>query len=241
MQQAPDARGWAARHDRTVTDEHRHTARLIELGRDREAAELGAATSRDARATAPEGGPMEPLEQLDELGPVLGGVVSTITPEQLDNPTPCANFTVRGVLDHMIGGATVFAGAFRGRDGDATPPDSGDKIADFEVALGDLVAAMHEPGALDRTVHAPFGDVAGSDFARFVVLDGLVHGWDMSQATGQPYDPPEQVVVEAFEFARGALDPLRDGDTFKAAVDVPAGATVLEQLVAYTGRDPGGS
>ncbi len=182
---------------------------------------------------------MEPLEQLDELGPVLGGVVSTITPEQLDNATPCAGYTVRGILDHMIGGATAFAGAFRGTPGDATPPDSGDKVADFGSALGDLAAAMHEPGALDRTVQAPFGEVAGTDFARFVVLDGLVHGWDLSTATGQPYDPPERLVVEVFEFARNTVDPLRDGDTFKAAVEVLAGATVLEQLVAYTGRNPG--
>ena len=185
---------------------------------------------------------MEPLEQLDELAPVLGRVVSTITPEQLDNSTPCANFTVRGILDHMIGGATVFAAAFRGQGADeVTPPDSGDKIADFDAALGNLAAAMHEPGALDKTIAAPFGEISGSDFARFVVLDGLVHGWDMSTATGQSYDPPEHLVAEAFEFARNTVDPLRDGDTFKAAVDVPAGATALEQLVAYTGRNPGGN
>jgi uncharacterized protein (TIGR03086 family) len=225
---------------RSVTDEHRHTARLLELGRDREAAELGAATTRGARQQPPEGGSMEPLEQLDELGPVLGGVVSTITPDQLDNPTPCANFTVGGILDHMIGGATMFAGAFRGTT-DVTPPDSGDKLADFGTALGDLAAAMHEPGALDKTIQAPFGEISGSDFARFVVLDGLVHGWDMSTATGQPYDPPAQLVDEAFEFARNTIDPLRDGDTFKAAVDAPAGATTMEQLVAYTGRNPGGN
>jgi uncharacterized protein (TIGR03086 family) len=225
---------------RSVNDEHRHTARLLELGRDREAAELGAATARGARRQQPRGGHMEPLEQLDELGPVLGGVVSTITPEQLDNPTPCANFTVGGILDHMSGGATMFAGAFRGTS-DVTPPDTGDKVADFGTALGDLAAAMHEPGALDKTIQAPFGEIGGSDFARFVVLDGLVHGWDMSTATGQSYDPPAQLVDEAFEFARGAIDPLRDGDTFKAAVDAPAGASTLEQLVAYTGRDLGGN
>jgi len=184
---------------------------------------------------------MEPLEQLDELGPVLGGVVSTITPEQLDNSTPCAGYTVRGVLDHMIGGATAFAGAFRGANGNATPPDSGDKVADFGAALGDLAAAMHEPGALDRTIQSPFGEMAGADFARYVVLDGLVHGWDLSTATGQPYDPPEHLVVEVFEYARSTLDPLRDGDTFTAAADAPAGASTLEQLVAYTGRNPGGN
>ena len=50
---------------------------------------------------------MDPLTQLEQLGPHLGGVVAGITPDQLDNPTPCDDFTVRGVLEHMIGGATV--------------------------------------------------------------------------------------------------------------------------------------
>ena len=47
------------------------------------------------------------------------------------------------------------------------------------------MGAIRSPGALDRTVAAPFGDTPGEAFARFVVLDGLVHGWDLATATGQ--------------------------------------------------------
>ena len=65
---------------------------------------------------------MDPLTQLEQLGPHLGGVVAGIRPDQLDAPTPCDDFTVRGVLDHMIGGAAVFAAAYRGtRAGRARP------------------------------------------------------------------------------------------------------------------------
>ena len=78
----------------------------------------------------------------------------------------------------------------------------------------------------------------GDAFARFVVLDGLVHGWDLAGATGQSYDPPADARRAADAFARGQLDPLRDGQTFAAAVDPPAGATPIERLVAYTGRRP---
>ena len=158
---------------------------------------------------------MDPLTQLEQLGPHLGGVVAGITPDQLDNPTPCDDFTVRGVLEHMIGGATAFAAAYRGEA--PKDPDLSDPLGGFGPVLGDLVAAITAPGALDQTVAAPFGEVPGETFARFVVLDGLVHGWDMATATGQPYDPPDELVAAADAFAHQALDPLRDGQTFADA------------------------
>ena len=178
----------------------------------------------------------DPLTQMDQLGPHLGGVVGGITPDQLDAPTPCVEFDVRGVLEHMVGGATAFAAAFRGER--AAEPDLTDPLAAFGPALGDLAAAISAPGALDRTVAAPFGDLPGETFARFVVLDGLVHGWDMAVATGQDYAPPDELVAEVEAFAHGAIDPLRDGSTFGPAVDATADATPIERLAAYTGRRP---
>jgi uncharacterized protein (TIGR03086 family) len=134
----------------------------------------------------------------------------------------------------MITGATAFAAEFRGDE--PTQPEVDDVLAGFGPALTSLAESMHGPGALDRTIDAPFGAVPGDTFARFVVLDGLVHGWDLATATGQPYDPPADLVAAAEEFARGAVDPLRDGDTFAAAVPAPPGAAPIEQLAAFTGR-----
>jgi uncharacterized protein (TIGR03086 family) len=199
---------------------------LITSGRDREAAVRGAGL---------EGGPAEPLMLFAQLGPVLGDVIAGIRPEQLDLATPCSEFTVRGVLEHLIGGATMFAAAYRGEIA-ADPGDIVDPIAGIRAALGDLADSIAAPGALDRTIRAPFGEVDGESFARFLVLDGLVHGWDMATATGQPYDPPEPLVAAANGFAHQALDPLRDGQTFAAAVEPASGASPIEELAAYTGR-----
>jgi uncharacterized protein (TIGR03086 family) len=102
--------------------------------------------------------------------------------------------------------------------------------------LGDLVAAITAPGALDRTVQAPFGAVPGDSFARFVVLDGLVHGWDLANATGQAYEPPDELVAAAAAFARQAIDPLRDGETFADAVEPAPGASSIERFANYTRR-----
>src|SRR5207237_4549 len=151
-----------------------------------------------------------------QLAPLLAGVVGGISADELDRPTPCAEFTVRGVLEHMVGGATMFAAAYR--DQPPPEPDFGDVLAGFGPALAALAAAISAPGALQRTVAAPFGEVPGETFARFVVLDGLVHGWDLATATGQPYDPPADLVAAVDEFAHQAVDPLRDGHTFSAAV-----------------------
>lgn len=179
---------------------------------------------------------MEVLDQLDQLGPLLAAVVGGISVDQLDQSTPCSMFTVRGVLEHMIGGASMFAAAFRGVE--PRQPDTADVLANFGPALSDLAEAMHSPGALDRTIDAPFGKVPSATFARFVVLDGLVHGWDLATATGQPYEPVDALVLEVDSFARQAVDPLRDGDAFAEAVEPPSAATPIQRLAAFTGRRP---
>jgi uncharacterized protein (TIGR03086 family) len=207
---------------------------LLTAGRDREAAERGAALARATSAHDDDGGRMDPLAQFEQLGPVLGNVIAELRPDHLDEPTPCADFTVRGVLEHMIGGATAFAAAYRGEA--PGEPDVAEPISGVQSALADLAASITAPGALGRTIEAPFGALDGTTFARFVVLDGLVHGWDLAVATGQPYDPPADLVAAVTAFAREALDPLRDGQTFKSAVEPAPEATPIERLAAYTGR-----
>jgi uncharacterized protein (TIGR03086 family) len=206
--------------------------RLIQHGRDREAAEL--ASRRLAPPT--QGAFMDPRNQLDEILPLLNGLVAPLDDAQLDARTACVDFAVRNVLEHMIGGATMFAAAFRGEAPSDTATTT-DIVAAFPLAMAELRAAVHSPGALDRTIAAPFGQVPGDTFARFVAMDGLVHGWDIATATGQAYDPPAEVIAEVDAFTRQALsEDMRDGDTFAAAVDPPAGSTPLVQLVAFTGR-----
>ena len=209
--------------------------RLIQHGRDREAAELAL---RRLDPSTNGGTTMDPRDQLRQILPLVSGLVEGLDDEQLSAKTPCASFTVQGVLEHMIGGARQFAAAFRGEEPEAgAAPD--DLVAAFPAAMTELESAIASPGALERTIAAPFGEVSGETFARFVAMDGLVHGWDIATATNQAYDPPEDVVADVDGFARVALtDDLRDGDTFASAVEPPAGASTLVRLVAFTGRRP---
>jgi uncharacterized protein (TIGR03086 family) len=230
MGRSPDAAGALDGDARCVDDQHigpvgsQSVVELIELGRDREAAELAQR----------QGATMDVINQLDQLGPLLDDVVGRISADQLGNSTACAEYDVRGVLEHMIGGATVFTAAYQGTEPGEPPLD--DLLASFAPTIGGLFDAMRAPGGLDRTIQAPFGETTGAGFAQYVVLDGIVHGWDLATATGQSYDPPAELVAAAQACATAMLDPMRDGTTFADATEPPAGASPIEQLVAYTGR-----
>ena len=182
---------------------------------------------------------MDPVEQLDHLIPMLDAIVDGIGADQLDEPTACSNFTVAGVLEHMIGGASAFAPAFRGESPEgAIAPGGGTPQARFHRAMADLLDAVHTPGAQERTIAAPFGEVSGETFTRYVAFDGLVHGWDLTSATEQPYAPADALVDEVDAFARQFIGPqFRDGDTFAAETEPPAGSSTLERLVAFSGRE----
>lgn len=149
---------------------------------------------------------------------------------------------MRDVLEHMVGGATTFAYLFRGED----PPNlSGRDLLDhdpagaFDNAVQQFATAAAAPGALDRTIASPVGEISGADFLRFVALDGLIHSWDLATATGQPFAPPDDVVAEIDTFARERITPsARGADSFAAEADPAAGADRMQQLVAFTGRRP---
>ena len=182
---------------------------------------------------------MEGAEQLDQIMPLLVAVVGRIEPGQLADPTPCANFTVAGVLDHMIGGANAFAPRFGAspRRPSHQPSRRGTSSSASAMQWPTCSTPFAAPGAQDRIIAAPIGEVPGAVFARFVAFDGLVHGWDLATATGQTYAPAESLVAEVDAFARQALTPeIRDGDTFATEADAPDDADPLERLVAFSGR-----
>jgi len=184
---------------------------------------------------------MDSIQQLDTILPALVGLARNVTPDQLDAPSPCTEFTVRGVFNHMIGGGGFFAAQFRGEGPPAAPPEGtdltgDDPVATFVGAMEALGAAARQPGALDRTVVAPFGEVPGDFAARYLAFDGTVHAWDIATATRQGFAPPEPVVAEVLAFARETIGEMRASGAFGPAVPVPAGASPLEQLVAFTGR-----
>lgn len=183
---------------------------------------------------------MNPTDQLSYILPTVSALVDRVAPDQLHNDTPCADFDLHGVFDHMMTLGGSFAYAFRGEEIPeiAAPAVHGYVPSEqFRATMDDLLEAVKSPGALERTVETPLGPMPGETFARLVALDALVHGYDIATAAGVPYALPDCVVEAVDGFARVALtDDLRDGDMFKEATTAPVGASGIEEIAAFSGR-----
>lgn len=190
---------------------------------------------------------MEAQEQVDAVFPALVDLIKGVKPEQHGNQTPCEGWTVRDLLNHLVGGAYMFAGAFGSAE--AAPAPSGaasDVIGDadpasaFQGAGGAFAAAIAVPGAQQKMVTLPFGQMPGEAVVRLAAADLLIHGWDLAQATGQNWTPSDELAQEALGFERQAIQPgLRGpGMPFGPEVAAPAGASAFQQLIAFSGRQP---
>lgn len=182
---------------------------------------------------------MQGNEQLAIIIPALRGIGRGIDPSQFDGSTPCKKFTVAGVLGHMTDLASAFAPMFRGEQPPSGGPEPDDTTATarFDVAMAALLDAVQSPGALERTIQTPGGEMPGAVFARLVAFDGLVHGWDLATSTGQAWELDDELVAEIDGFARQAItDEMRDGDAFAAGQQPADDATAIERLVAFSGR-----
>jgi len=187
---------------------------------------------------------MAPSDQLREHVAGLRRLVAGIRPEQMSDPTPCAKWSVRDLCNHFVGGAHLFASAFRGEpmavDPDATVTADlcgDDPVGAFDAAAASFVDAVDSPGAMERIIDLPFGQIPAPVTLEILKFDLLVHSWDLATATGQHFSPPDDMVTQASEAARMIIAPeARDGDTFAAEVVPPAGATPIERLAAFAGR-----
>jgi uncharacterized protein (TIGR03086 family) len=172
----------------------------------------------------------------------MENLIANTRDDQMANPTPCAQWTVRDLINHFVGGGHMFATLYRGEpmpDMDGPVPDmlGADPAAAAHAARADFDAALAEPGVMDRIVHLPIGSVPAPAGLNLATFDVLVHCWDLATATGLHFDPPADVVAVAQGFAQQLLpDEARGGDTFKTEFAAPESATPLAKLAAFTGR-----
>jgi uncharacterized protein (TIGR03086 family) len=186
--------------------------------------------------------PMDMVELLDQATAWTATKVAGAR-SHLDAATPCDEWSVRRLIDHMLAAQEMFAaGASGGTIAPPTgpPPDlvRGDPAAQYERARKATIDAYAEPLVLAGTVKGVSGDVPAMQVVGIAFCDQLIHGWDLARATGQDDSMPAEFVAVAWQLLDGQIpDAARGpGKNFKAAVAVPHDAGDQDKLLAYCGR-----
>ena len=175
-------------------------------------------------------------------------IVMATPADKLDAPTPCTEWDVRALLNHVIGTLWLAEALFGDQaprypmaPGGLPPADlaDGDPAAAYAEAAAAALAAASSGDALTRLHVTPLGEMPGPGLAGFTTLDMLVHGWDLATATGQSADLDGRLAAHVLAFAEQALaTPDSRAARIGPAVPVAADAPVTNRLVAFLGRQP---
>jgi uncharacterized protein (TIGR03086 family) len=186
------------------------------------------------------------MVEFDLLESVLGktaGVIEGVTPEQRRLPTPCPDYDVAALVDHLVGWIQVFDAGCHGRryEGDANAYRSGpDPAGEFRASAASLVAGWRELGT-DRQVTVTGGDgVPGAMVLNMTLMEYMTHGWDLAAATGQTVPYTEAEAAETLARAQATLPPQYRGEGMPFAHEVPVDgdAAAVDRLIGFMGRDP---
>ena len=189
------------------------------------------------------------MDQTAMIAKVLGEtnrVVDGIEPSQLDDPSPCDEWTVRDVLNHITSGATMFAVCVR--DGSISDEQLGELMVsdnlgtDYKGAFRDAsaaaLAAFDEPGAVDKMVKLPFGEMPAGMAINIAIFDVATHTWDLARSTGQQMQLDPEVLAAAYELAQAMIPNMRANGVVGEEVIVAVDAPMEDRLAGLAGRTP---
>jgi uncharacterized protein (TIGR03086 family) len=169
-------------------------------------------------------------------------VLGRLTVDDLARPSPCAEYTVGDVGEHVVRSMVLLA-TVAGAEGLADPVAG--LAAGLPVSLDERVGVTGEAAlaawrrrGLGGSVAVGRSTLPAGLAAEIISLELLVHGWDMARATGSEIEVPAEVASHVLGCARSLVTPDKRGRSFAAEVPAGPSATVLERLIAFTGRQP---
>jgi uncharacterized protein (TIGR03086 family) len=175
----------------------------------------------------------------------FGSRVHRVGADQWSARTPCSEWDVGALVDHVIDEQVWARPLMSGHDlevGAAMVASEKQRLGANRVDAWDAASleareAFGELGALDRQVTLSRGPTPAADYLADMIIDVVVHSWDLGRAIGVTDALPDDLV----NFALAGLEPHGDLSAtglFDAPVPLPDGASAEDRLVALTGRRP---
>ena len=173
------------------------------------------------------------------------GVVETISDDDWPKPTPCTEWTVRDLLNHLVYEQLwvpdLLSGATTAEIGDRYDGDvlGDDPIGRWRQTSQAAREAWLAPGALEREVNLSYGAVPATHYAWEMTADLAVHAWDLAQGIKAQSPLDNELAETLLPRFEGQVDQWQGLGIFAPPVPVPDTASAPDRLLALSGRDPG--
>lgn len=172
-------------------------------------------------------------------------IVRDIREKHLDAATPCSEFTVRQLINHLLFWGPSLEGAAR-RESVRRPADNerevdltdGDWAVKLETNIDRLVTAWGAASAWEGSASMGAQEMPASFVGGMVVTELVVHGWDLGRATSQAPIWDDDILDFVLREVVNTAELGRQGGVYGPEVAVPAGSSTLDHLLGLTGRDP---
>ncbi|EHR53139.1 TIGR03086 family protein [Saccharomonospora marina XMU15] len=172
-------------------------------------------------------------------------IVRAVPADKLAAATPCEEYDVRGLCNHLLFWMPRLLAAAAKRPPE--PLGEGERAA--ELVVGDwadllaaeaveLAEALRDPAAWQGSTSIAGGDLPAAMVGRMALCELVVHGWDLATATGVPARYESGAAEAAEQVMREIGEQGRQLKAFGPEVPLGDDASVLDRVVALSGRDP---
>lgn len=173
---------------------------------------------------------------------LFGSVVHQVGADQWGNTTPCTEWDVRALVNHLVGeqlwAVPLLDGDSLADVGDRFDGDvlGSDPVAAWDASSAASKAAFAVPGVLDRTVQLSYGDESAINYCGQMTLDAAVHSWDLARGIDVPAILPEELAEYLYDLVAPMKELLAASGMFAAPVPVDPAANTQIRLLALLGR-----
>jgi uncharacterized protein (TIGR03086 family) len=182
-------------------------------------------------------------EMTDAAG-AAAAAVGNVRGDQLGGPTPCPEWDVRTLLNHLI--LWTSYSAERRAHGESVSEELMAKdfaaepgfAAAYRAQLDRALAAWADPAAWERDLNVMGSPTPAADVAGLLLAEMVLHAWDLAAATGQAYTVSDAAAQAALGAVEANAELFRQYKGFAEPVPVRADAPVLDRVLAASGRDP---
>jgi uncharacterized protein (TIGR03086 family) len=183
-------------------------------------------------------------EEMTDAADAAARTVANVDASQFGRPTPCNEWDVHALLNHLILWTSYSLEARA--NGESVGQDLIDHdfaadpgfAATYRAQLDRALTAWADPATWERSLDVMGSPMPAADIAALNLAEMVLHSWDLAAATGQRYEVGDAVAAAALEAVEANAVLFREFKGFADPVEVPPATSVLDRVLALSGRDP---